>query len=114
MRVAPAAGPRQLLALTDALARLSPYASGPYASLLAGLPRWLPLQAQIVMLTARDPAEWLPVVRRLRASGYELQLIGVGPQGSVAAARARDAGIAALTATLAPDWRTADGLALAG
>jgi uncharacterized protein (DUF58 family) len=114
VRIAPAAGTRQLLELTDALARLSPFASGPFTTLLAGLPRWLPVQAQIVVLTARDPIEWLPVLRRLRASGYALQVIGVGPERSVAVTRARDAGIAALAAELDPDWRTADALTLAG
>lgn len=78
--VAPAGGPRQLMALTDTLARLSPYASGPFQTLLGGLPRWLPVQAQIVVITARDPIDQLPVLRRLRASGYELLVIGVGPE----------------------------------
>lgn len=114
VRVAPAAGPRQLLTLTDTLARLSPYASGPFGTLLAGLPRWLPLQAQIVILTARDPSDWLPVTRRLRASGFDLQLIAVGPDRSAIATRARDAGLPTLAADLGPDWRTADALALAG
>jgi uncharacterized protein (DUF58 family) len=113
VRVAPAAGPRQLLTLTDTLARLSPYASGPFGTLLAGLPRWLPLQAQIVILTARDPSDWLPVTRRLRASGFDLQLIAVGPDRAAIATRARGAGLSTLAADLGPDWRTADALALA-
>jgi uncharacterized protein (DUF58 family) len=114
VRIVPASGPRQLLALTDALARLSPYASGPFGSLLGSLPRWLPLHSQLVVVTARDPGEYLPVLRRLRATGYDLLLVAVGPLASVAAARGRDAGIPVLTADLAPDWRTADALALAG
>lgn len=114
VRLAPAAGPRQLLMLTDTLARLSPFASGPFSTLLGGLARWLPVQAQVVVLTARDPADWLPVLRRLRASGFTVQLIGIGPEASVAVARARDAGIPALVGDLGPDWRTADALALAG
>jgi uncharacterized protein (DUF58 family) len=113
VRVAPAAGPRQLLTLTDTLARLSPYASGPFGTLLAGLPRWLPLQAQIVILTARDPSDWLPVTRRLRASGFDLQLIAVGPERAAIATRARDAALPTLVADLGPDWRIADALALA-
>ena len=67
-----------------------------------------------MVLTARDPAEWVPVLRRLRASGYALQVIGVGPARSVAVARARDAGIAAHVRGPGSDWRTADALALAG
>lgn len=114
VRVAPAGGPRQLLALTDTLARLSPYPSGPFQTLLGGLPRWLPIQAQIVVVTARDPADQLPVLRRLRASGYELLVVGVGPARTAIAARARDAGIRTIAADLAPDWRTADALTLAG
>ena len=113
VRLAPAGGPRQLLALTDTLARLSPYASGAFGTLLGGLPRWLPLHAQVVVITARDPIEFLPVLRRLRASGYELLLVGVGPEASVAAARGQAAGLRTITADLAPDWRTADALALA-
>jgi uncharacterized protein (DUF58 family) len=113
VRVPPAGGPRQLLALTDALARLSPYASGAFGALLAALPRWLPGHCQVVIVTARDPAPYLPVLRRLRGLGYELLLVGVGSAGPTAAARAREAGLPAITARLDPDWRAAEALDLA-
>ncbi len=114
VRITPGAGPRQLLTLTDALARLSPYASGPFPGLLAALPRWVAPHTQLVILTARDPGEALPVLRRLRASGYDVRLVGVGPAAATVAARAGAAGFSVRTATLDPDWRTADALAIAG
>ncbi|MFN8620223.1 MAG: DUF58 domain-containing protein [Chloroflexota bacterium] len=114
VRVHPAAGPTQLLALTDALARLSPYASGPLSGLLAGLPRWVETHTQLVLLTARDPAESLPVLRRLRATGFDLRVVAVGPAASAIVARATAAGFPAVSATLDPDWRTAPALSIAG
>jgi uncharacterized protein (DUF58 family) len=114
VRITPAAGPRQLLALTDALARLSPYASARFPELLAGLPRWTSTHVQLVVITSRDPIAALPVLRRLRAMGYDLRLVALGPAAQEIAATGGSVGLRVLTASLDPDWRTADALALAG
>jgi uncharacterized protein (DUF58 family) len=114
VRIGPAAGPRQLMTLTDSLARLSPYASGRFEELLMGLPRWVAPHVQLVVITARDPSDCLPVLRRLRASGFEVRMVGVGPAGDAVRSRCSAAGIAARIATLDPDWRTADAVGLAG
>jgi uncharacterized protein (DUF58 family) len=114
VRMLPAGGPRQLLALDVELARLSGHASGPFQRLLAGLPRWVPTDVQLVVLSARDPAEYLPAMRRLRLQGHDLRLVAVGPDAATIAAHGRAAGIRVLTADLSPDWRTTDALSLAG
>jgi uncharacterized protein (DUF58 family) len=114
VRIRPAAGPRQLVTLTDALARLSPYASRPFPQLLAGLPRWTATRVQLVVITARNPVETLPMLRRLRASGYDLRVVGVGPEAAAVALTVASVGVPVSTASLDPDWRTADSLVLAG
>ncbi len=114
VRILPGTGSRQLLTLMDALARLGPYASAPFESLLAGLPRWLPLQTRLIVITGREPELALAVLRRLRSLGYGMEIIAVGAVAPSAVERARSAGFRALTAELAPDWRSADALALVG
>ena len=113
VRIAPASGPRQLLLLMDALARFSPYASGAFETLLGALPRWLSNQADIVVVTARDPVGYLPILARLRSLGYAISIVAIGPHGAAAVTRARAAGLRALVGELTPDWRTADALRLA-
>jgi uncharacterized protein (DUF58 family) len=113
VRISPAAGPRQLLTLMDALARISPFASGPFEVLLGALPRWLSSQADIVVVTARDPAPYLPILVRLRSIGYAIDLVAIGPDAAASVVRARASGLRALVGDLAPDWRTADALRLA-
>jgi hypothetical protein len=97
----------------DALARISPYASGPFEILLGALPRWLSNQADIVVVTARDPSAYLPILARLRTLGYAVNLVAIGPDAAASVARARATGLRALVGALAPDWRTADALRLA-
>jgi uncharacterized protein (DUF58 family) len=114
IRITPAAGTRQLLALMDALGRSSQWASGPFDSLLGGLARWQPPPTDLVIVTGRDAAAHLPILRRLRSLGYGVRVVAVGPVAHAAAGSVRAAGIRVTAATLAPDWRTADALALAG
>jgi uncharacterized protein (DUF58 family) len=114
VRIMPGAGTRQLLALMDALGRLSPWASGPFESLLGGLARWLPRPTDLVIVTGRDAEAYLPILRRLRSLGFGVRVVAVGPVAQAAAVAVQRAGIRVLMASLAPDWRTADALALAG
>lgn len=55
IRIAPVGGSRQLLALMNALGRMSSWASGPFERLLSGLPRWLPRPTDLVVVTAPTP-----------------------------------------------------------
>ncbi|HEY7452411.1 MAG TPA: DUF58 domain-containing protein [Candidatus Limnocylindria bacterium] len=103
-------GPSQLARVTDLLARLGPISSASLGSLLTWLVRRVPPGANLVVLTARAPHEVRPVLRRLRASGYGVEVVALGktPVSDDALATARSAGIPASTITLDPDWRTAD------
>jgi uncharacterized protein (DUF58 family) len=100
-------GPAQLGRVTDLLARLGPISSGTLAGLLTWLTRRVPAGASLVVLTARSPHALQSTLRRLQASGYEVEvlLLGGDPQ---ALAAARRAGIAARAMTITPSWETAD------
>ncbi len=109
------AGAAQLGRVTDLLARLGPISSGSLRSLLTWLVRRVPSGASLVVLTARSPVEVSPVLRRLAASGYgvEVLILGSDPEAAEAALRdARRSGIAARSMALDPDWETADVVAL--
>ena len=57
---------------------------------------------------------WRPAtLRRACAAGYDVRLVILGGAGP-ASRPARRAGIAVAVATLEPDWRTADALAVVG
>ena len=105
--LAPQAATGQLTRCTDLLARIGPVSSGPYASLLTWLPRRLAPGAEILAVSARDPSSFLPVLRRLRASGYAAQVLAHGDGASAAVQMARGAGIPARSARLTPDWQHA-------
>jgi hypothetical protein len=55
----------------------------------------------------------MAALRRLDRSGYPVQVVGLGPNGPVAASRARALGFTAMIGSLNPDWRTSDALVLA-
>jgi uncharacterized protein (DUF58 family) len=106
----PRAGLSQLGRVTDLLARLGPISSASLGSLLTWLVRRVPAGASLVVLTARPPVEVRPVLRRLRASGYPVEILVLGGQAAAAegVAAARAAGIAASSISLEPSWETAD------
>jgi hypothetical protein len=110
---APRAGRDQLAAITDLLGRLSEVPSAPFERLLARLPQTVSPGTTVLVLTARDPAPYIAALSRLDRSGYHVQLVGLGPNGDRAAARARAVGLAATIGSLTPDWRTSDALVLA-
>ena len=112
--VAPRQGHDQLTRIADMLGRLSSVASVPYEDVLAGLPSRLPTGALVCLVSARDISTISTVVRRLRATGFELRHVAMGPQAAAHAARSRRLGIDAVVARLTPDWRTSDALVLAG
>lgn len=112
--LAPSASPAQVERIADELAALSRWASLPFAKLLDGLGQRSAPATTIVALSSRSPEEFLPVMRRLAATGRPVRLAAFGPEAPAAAARARAAGLPADVARLNPDWRTADALELVG
>ncbi len=109
----PRSGPAQLGAIADALGRMGPVPSAPFASVLARIPRTVPPGATVHVLTARDPREDLATLRRLAVGGYDVRLVLVGPDAAAHAGRARAAGLPTVVATLDPDWRTASAVGIA-
>lgn len=114
VRIRPAAGPAHLLRMTDALARISPFPSAPFESLLAGIPPWLSGRAAVRTVSARLPEPYLPVLRRIRAQGIDVEHFALGRDARAAARMVRAAGLPARIARLDPDWRTCSALDLAG
>ena len=57
MWIAPRGGTAQVSAIADALARMSPYASAPFGTLLAGLPQRVRPGATIVIVSGRLPTD---------------------------------------------------------
>jgi len=112
--IAPRQGSDQLTRITDMLGRLSSVASVPFEDVLADLPARMAAGALVCLVSSRDVAAQGVVLRRIRAAGFDLRLVALGPGASAHVARARRLGIESVTARLQPDWRTSDALALAG
>ncbi len=111
---APRGGRDQLTAIADLLGRLSEVPSAPFEQLVARLPHATSPGTTVIVLTARDPAPYISALTGLDRGGYPVQVVGIGPKGRRAAARARAFGLAATSGSLEPDWRTSDALVLAG
>jgi len=109
----PSAAAGQIPRILDTLARLSPFASAPFGRLLGALPRALRPGAEVIVLTARDPASWLAALRRMGASGFGVEVLAIGPGAGPAAARTRAVGIPARVARLDGSWADATGLVVA-
>jgi uncharacterized protein (DUF58 family) len=109
----PAASADQVPRILDLLARLAPYPSASFDRLLGTLPRVLAPGAEILLISARDPAPFLAAARRLGAMGYGVTLLAIGPGADGAADRARAARVAARVGRLDGTWADARGLAVA-
>jgi uncharacterized protein (DUF58 family) len=113
----PQAAPAQLGRVGAMLARIGPVTSATFGTLLTWLTRRVPPGATLLVLTARDPREYLPALRRLARMGYALELVSIGPDASRHATAARGAAIPAETAAFTPDPSDpehADALVLGG
>jgi uncharacterized protein (DUF58 family) len=110
----PSSAPGQLGRIEDVLARVQPIVSLPFERLLAVVPRRLAVGGTLAVLGARDPQPYLDPLRRLARSGYAVRYRGLGPEAAAFAGTMRAAGLEAGTMELAPDWRSADALVLAG
>lgn len=111
--VAPRAGADQLTRIADMLGRLSSVPSVPFEDVLAELPGRLPSGALVCVVSSRDVIRIAGPLRRLRSGGFDVRHVAVGPRAAAHAARTRRLGIDAMTARLAPDWRTCDAITLA-
>ena len=78
--------------------------------LLADVARRAPMGCSVIALSSRDPIEFVPTLRRLRAQGYAVTVAAFGPDAGVSCARARSARCASAGYRLDPDWQTADAL----
>jgi uncharacterized protein (DUF58 family) len=108
--VPPSAAAGQLAAMADLLADVSPYPSLPFERLLADVARRAPLGCSVIAVSSRDPVEFVPTLRRLRAQGYAVTAAAFGPDAGGSSARARSLGVPSVGYRLDPDWRTADAL----
>jgi uncharacterized protein (DUF58 family) len=108
--VPPRAGAGQLAAMADLLADVSPYVSVPFDRLLGDVARRAPLGCSVIALSSRDPVEFVPTLRRLRAQGFAVTVAAFGPDAGSSCARARSLGVRSAGYRLDPDWRTADAL----
>jgi uncharacterized protein (DUF58 family) len=110
--LAPSESADQVARILDVLARLSPFPSATFERLLGGLPQRLRPGAEVLAVTARDPAPFLPALRRLRTMGYAAGLLCEGPRSAELVARARVARIPARPARLDGSWSDCRGLVI--
>ena len=111
--VPPSAAASQLGRIEDVLARVQPILSLPFERLLGVVPRRLAPGGTVLSLAARDPEPYADRLRRLGRTGYAVTHLAFGPDRVTHRSAMAALGIPAVTATLDPDWRTADALALA-
>jgi hypothetical protein len=114
VHLAPSAAPSQATRIADELAALSRWASMPFGTLLGQLARRVRPATIILAISTQAPNAFLPIMRRLSASGHPVRLLALGPEGPGAIVSARAIGVPAEIARLDPDWRRADALDLVG
>jgi len=102
----PVAGTGQLSRIEDLLGRLSSTPSVPFDRMLAGLPARVAPGCLLYVVSSRDPAPDIGVLRRLDASGFEVRHVALGPRRLEWQRRSRARGLVSTTAALEPDWRT--------
>ena len=105
--------PGQAERVLDLLARLSSQASMPFERLLVTAARTIRPGTTVLVLTVRDPGQFIPALRRLQAGGGDVVVVGCGPLAARVAERAREAGFAARRASMDGPWRTAGRLVIA-
>lgn len=110
--VPPAGTRRQLGRIEDTLARVQPIVSFPFARLLAVIPRRVAPGGTVLVLSSRDPGDFLEPMRRLARSGYAVRHVALGAERDAHAAATARAGIEAGVGRLEPSWMEADALVL--
>jgi uncharacterized protein (DUF58 family) len=104
--------PGQLERVLDLLARLSAHPSAPFDRLLGMILRVIRPGTTVVVVTGRDPAPYLPWLRRIERAGCRVVIVTCGPDRIADAGRARRVGLLARSARLDGPWRTATTLAI--
>ena len=112
--VPPSADAGQFGTVSDALARMSQFASAPFELLLSQLAIRLPPGSGVIAISGRDPHAYLATELQLARSGFDVTHVAMGEHAPAWAERARRVGITAQVATLETGWRTSDALDLAG
>ncbi|HET7141849.1 MAG TPA: DUF58 domain-containing protein [Candidatus Limnocylindria bacterium] len=112
--LAPRASLGQLPRVGELLARIGPVPSAPLHSLFAWLTQRAPSGSRLMLVSGRDPEPQLATLRRLRRSGFEVQLVACGRDADEAARTARAARVPAISATVEPGWEVPRAIALAG
>src|SRR5215210_7571070 len=74
--------PGQLERVLDLLARLSAHPAAPFERLLARLARTVGPGTTLMVLTSRDPAPFVPWLRRIEAAGSRVLVVACGPTGT--------------------------------
>ena len=112
--LAPRASLAQLPRVGELLARIGPVPSAPLSSLLAWLTGRIPADSALILATARDPGRHLATLRRMKRSGFGVELVTVGPDAVAHAQVARLARLRAMTGTVEPGWENPDAVLLVG
>jgi uncharacterized protein (DUF58 family) len=113
--LAPQASESQLGRVGGLLARIGPVSSAAFGDLLTWTARRVPPGSTLLVISSRQPAGYLPALRRLAQSGYAVELMLLGREAGAVASAARRAGIPSRTARLVSggrdaDWEGADAL----
>ena len=74
--------PGQAERVLDLLARLSGHASMPFERLLGVASRTVRPGTTVLVLTARDPRDWIVALRRLERTGAQVVVVAAGPQAT--------------------------------
>lgn len=112
--LAPRASMAQMPRAGELLARIGPVPSAPLSALLAWLTRRIPPQTTLILVTARNPGRHLATLRRMKRSGFGVELVTVGPDAVSHAQVARLARLRAMTGTVEPSWEKPDAVILVG
>jgi uncharacterized protein (DUF58 family) len=112
--LAPRASMAQLPRAGELLARIGPVPSAPLSALLAWLTRRMPAETALILVTARNPGRHLAVLRRMKLSGFGVELVTVGPDAVANAQAARMARLRAMTGSVEPGWEEPDAVVLVG
>jgi uncharacterized protein (DUF58 family) len=93
--------------ILDVLARLSPYPSAPFETLLARIGQRYRSGTTVLVLSARDPAQFARPLHSLGRQGFGVVVLASGPAAGRHAAVARRAGFGARVAQLDGPWQLA-------
>lgn len=110
--ISPSATPSGIGLIADVLARLDGIPAISIPRLLGEVSRRVRPGATIVTIGAVDPVPFLPAMRGLARSGFQVAHVAYGAESADLAARARGAGVSARAARLDGTWATSTQLEL--